>query len=73
MGVLQTSKNQAIMMLESTNVQDKGNHNGKDPKASDSKLKEIQKCSKGALDSKKRKRFENTKCPYCMRGFHLEN
>ena len=36
------------------------------------KPKESQKCSEGALGSKKKKKFEKTKCPYCMRGFHPE-
>ena len=32
MGVLQTLNNQDILMLDSTNVQDKCNHKGKEPK-----------------------------------------
>ena len=80
MEVLQTSKNQALLMTnsallmtDSTNAQDKGRHKGKEPKVSDSKPKESQKSSEGALRSKNEKKFEKTKCPYCMRGFHLEN
>ena len=70
MGVLQTSKNQALMKSDSINVQDKGKHKGKEPKASDSKPKESQKSSEGDLGFKKKKKFDKTKCPYCMRGFH---
>ena len=72
MGGLQTSKNQALLMSDSTNVQAKGKHKGKEPKAYYSKPKESQKYSKGDLVSKKKKKFENTKCPYCMMGFHPE-
>ena len=70
MGVLQYSKNQALLVTDSTNVQDEGMHKGKDTKASDSKPKESQKSSEGASGSKKKKKFQKTKCPYCMRGFH---
>ena len=59
MGVLQTSKNQSLLMSDSNN----------DPKATDSKPKENQISSVGALFSIK----EKTKCPYCMRGFHPES
>ena len=72
MGVLQTSKNQALMMLDSTNAQSKGNHKGKEPEVSDSNPKLNQKSFEGASGSKKKKKFEKTKCPYCMRGFHPE-
>ena len=37
MGVIQTSKNQALLMTESNNVQARGRHKGKDPKAIDLK------------------------------------
>ena len=57
------------MMSDSTNAQAKGKHKGKDPKAIDSKLKENQRSSERASGSIK----EKTKCPYCMRGFHLES
>ena len=39
MGVLQTSKNQALLMSDSTNAQAKWKHKGKEPKVSDSKPK----------------------------------
>ena len=39
MGVLQTSKNQSLLMSNSANVKYKGKHKGKDPKESDSKPK----------------------------------
>ena len=44
-----------------------------DPKEYDSKPKENHKSSEGASGSKKKKKFENTKYSYCMRGFHGEN
>ena len=40
MGVINTSKYQALLVTESTKVQAKGKSKGKDPKASDSKPKE---------------------------------
>ena len=40
MGLFQSSKNQALLMSDSNNAQDKGKHKGKDPKATDSKPKE---------------------------------
>ena len=60
-------------MTYSTNEQDKGRNKGKDSKSSDSKPKEIHNYFEGDSGSKRKKKFENTKYPYCMRGFHLEN
>ena len=65
MGVLQTSKNQYFLMINSTNAQAKGRHKGKESKAFDLNPKESQKSFEGASRSKR-----NKKCPYCMRGFH---
>ena len=73
MGVIQTSKNQALLVTDSTKAQAKGRPKGKESKAADSKPKENQKTSEGALGSKKKKKFEKKKCPYCMRGFHPED
>ena len=73
MGVLQTSKNQDLLMSVSTNVKYKGKKNGKDPKAYDLEPKENQNYSEGALGSKRKKKFENINCPYCKRGFHHES
>ena len=73
MGVLQTSKNQALLMSDSTNAQAKGKHKGKEPKASDSKPKENQEYFEGASGSNKKKKFEKARCPYYMRGFHPES
>ena len=70
MGVIKTSKNQTLLMLDSNNVQYKGKHKGKEPKATDSKPKDNQRSSEGASGSKKKKKFEKTRCPYYMRGFH---
>ena len=60
MGVLQTSKNQYILMADSTNVQNKGKHKGKDKRYIEFKPKEKLYPSYGALGSKKdkEKRFE---------------
>ena len=73
MGVLRTSKNLALLVTDSNNVQSKGKHKGKDPKSIDSKPKENQRYFDGTSGSKKKNKFEKTRCPYCMRGFHLEN
>ena len=72
MGVIQNSKNKALFVGDSNNVQERGKHKGKETKNIDSKPKEDHKSSDGALGSKKNNKFKNTKCPYCMRGFHLE-
>ena len=68
MGVIKTSKDQALLVTEFSKAQAKGKSKGKEPKAADLKPKEDQKTSEGALGSKKKK-----KCPYCMRGFHPED
>ena len=73
MGVIKTSKDQSLLVIDSTKAQDKGRPKGKEPKAVDSKPKENQKNFKGASGSKKKKRLEKKKCPYCMRGFHPED
>ena len=73
MGVIQTSKNQALLVAESNNGQARGKHKRKETKNSDSNPKENKKSSDGALGSKKKKKFEKTRCPYYMRGFHPES
>ena len=73
MGVIQTSKNQELLVVGSNNVQEIGKHKGKETKKTDSNPKENQQYSSGASGSKKKKKFEKAKCPYCMRGFHLES
>ena len=40
MGVMQTSKNQALLVMDSNNAQVRGKHKGKEPKSTDSKPKE---------------------------------
>ena len=72
MGVIHTSKNQALLVTDSNNVQAREKHKGKETKSTDSKPKENQISSDGASGSKKKKKFKKTKCPYCMRGFHPE-
>ena len=70
MGVIHTSKNQALLVTNSNNAQERGKNKGKDPKSTDSKPKENHKSSERASGSKRKKKFEKTKCPYCMRGFY---
>ena len=70
MGVLRTTKNQSLLVTDSTKVQAKGKSKGKEPKAADLKPKENQKNFEGYLGSEKKKKFGNKMCPYCMRGFH---
>ena len=66
MRVIQTSKNQALLMSDSNNVQARGNHKGKDPKSIDLNPKVNHRYFDGASGSIK----ENTKCTYYMRGSH---
>ena len=73
MGVIQTCKNQALLMTYSNNVQARGKHKGKETKNTYSNPKENKRSSDGSSCSKKKKKFEKTKCPYCMRGFHPES
>ena len=68
MGVIKTSKDQALLVIDSSKGQAKGKSKKKEPKATDSKPKQNQQTFEGASGSKKKKK----KCPYCMRGFHLE-
>ena len=63
MGVIQTSKNQALLVTESNNVQARGKHKGKETKNNDLKPKENQISFDGASGSKKNKKFEKTRCP----------
>ena len=73
MGVIQTSKNQALFVGDSNNAHERGKHKGKETKNIDSKPKDNKISFDLALGSKKKKKFEKTRCPYCMRGFHLES
>ena len=70
MGVIKTSKDQALIVTDSTKAQAKGESKGKEPKADDSKPREDQNTFEGASSSKKKKKFEKKMCPYSMRGFH---
>ena len=71
MGVIQKSKDQALLVTDSSKAQTKGKSKKKEPKAADSKPKPNQQASKGASGSKKKK-FEKKLCPYCEKGYHLE-
>ena len=66
MGVIKTSKDQSLLVSDSSKAQEKGKSKKKEPKAADSKPKQNQKTSEGASVSKKKKK----KCPYYMRCFH---
>ena len=65
MGVIKTYEDQAFLDIDSSNEQAKGKSKKKEPKGADLN----QQTSEGSSDSKKKKK----KCPYCMRGFHLED
>ena len=65
MGVIQTSKDQALLVTDSSKVQAKGKSKKKEPKAADSKPKSNQQASEGAFSSKKKK-FEKKLCPYLL-------
>ena len=71
MGVIQTSKDQARLVTNSSKVQEKGKSKKKDPKVADSKPKQNQQAFERACGSKKKK-FWKTLCPYCEKGYHLE-
>ena len=59
------------MVTDSSKAQAKGKSKKKEPKAVDLKPKPNQQSSKGAFGSKKKK-FEKNLCPYCEKGYHLE-
>ena len=71
MGVIQTSKDQALFIPDSFEAQAKGKSKKKEPKATDLKTKQNQQAFEGASSSKKKK-FEKKLCPYCEKGYHLE-
>ena len=71
MGVIQTSKNQALLMTGLNNAQERGKHKGKETKTIDLKPRENLISSDGASGSNKKKKFKKTRCPYYMRVFHL--
>ena len=71
MGVIQTSKDQDLLVTDSSKAQEKGKSKKKEPKAADSKPKPNQQSSEGASGSKKKK-FENKLCLYCENGYHIE-
>ena len=71
MGVIKTSKDQALLVTDSSKAQAKGKSKKKEPNAADSKPKQNQQASEGASGSKKKK-FEKKLCTYCEKGYHLE-
>ena len=54
MGVIQTSKNQELLVTDSNNVQEREKHKGKETKNIYSNPKENQQYSNGASGSKKK-------------------
>ena len=72
MGVIKTSKDQSLLVTNSSKAQAKGKSNKKEPKAVDSKPKQNQQTFEAAYDAKKKKKFEKKLCPYCEKGYHLE-
>ena len=68
MGVIKTSKDQALLVTDSSKAQAKGKSKKKEPKVVDSKPKQNQQTSEEAFGSKKK----NKMCPYYMSGFHPE-
>ena len=71
MGVMKTSKDQALLVSHSSKAQAKGKSKKKEPKEADLKPKQNQQASERASSSKKNK-FGKTLCPYCEKGYHLE-
>ena len=71
-GVIQTSKDQDLLVIDSSKAQEKGKSKKREPKEADSKPKQNQQAFEGASGSKKRK-FGKRLCPYCENGFHLED
>ena len=72
MGVIKTSKYQALLVTDSSKVQSKGKSKKKEPKAADSKPKLNQQAFEGAFGSKKME-FEKKLCPYCEKCYHIED
>ena len=56
MGAIKTSKDQALLVIDSTKAQDKGKSKGKEPKAADSKPKRIIRLLKELRALRRRKR-----------------
>ena len=72
MGVIHTSKDQSLLVTESSKAQAKGKTKNKDSKVANLKPKQNQQASKRAFGSKKKK-FGKKLCPYCEKGYHLED
>ena len=72
MGVIETSKDQALLITNSSKAQAKGKSKKNEPKVADSKPKQNQQAFERASGSKKKK-FGTTLCPYCEKGYHLED
>ena len=73
MGVINTSKDQALIVTDSSKVQAKGKSKKKEPKVAYSNPKQNQQTFEGASGSKKKKKSDKKLCPYCENGYHLED
>ena len=75
MGVLNASKNQALLVGDSGKEKSKWKQKGKENKNVDSNSKENHIPSYVASGSKKNKnkKFDKSKWSYCMKGFHPES
>ena len=73
MRVIKTSKDQAPLVTDSSKAQAKGKSKKKELKVADSNPKQNQQTSEGASSSKQKKKFKNKLCPYCEKGYHIED
>ena len=71
MGVIQTSKDQDLLVTNSSKEKEKEKSKKKEPKEADLNPKPNQQASERPSNSKKKK-FEKNLCPYYAKGFHLE-
>ena len=72
MGVLKTSKDQSLLVFDSSKVQAKGKSKKKEPKAAESKPKQNQQASERASGSKKKK-LRRYYVPTMKKGTILKN
>ena len=72
MGVIKTSKYQALLVSDSSKVQEIRKSKKKETKETNSNPKQNQQTSEGAFGYKKNN-FENKLCPYCEKGYHIED
>ena len=71
MGVIKTSKYQALLVTDSSKAQERGKSKKNEPKVADSKPKQNQQTFEGTSGSKKKK-FERSYVPIVKRGTILK-